>query len=65
MEATFGYLRTYAALLGSRILETYPPSRVRKTPLFRGLHRFCERRLFVFEQPMMRPMGSLLGSTGP
>jgi hypothetical protein len=33
METTFDYLRTYATLLGSRILETYPPLQSTKDPV--------------------------------
>ena len=33
METTFDYLRTYGNLLGSRILETYPPLQSTKDPV--------------------------------
>jgi N12 class adenine-specific DNA methylase len=33
METTFDYLRAYATLLGSRILETYPPLQSTKDPV--------------------------------
>jgi len=33
METTFDYLRTYATLLGTRILETYPPLQSTKDPV--------------------------------
>jgi hypothetical protein len=33
METTFDYLRTYASLLGSRILETFPPLQSTKDPV--------------------------------
>ena len=33
METTFDYLRTYATLLGSRILESYPPLQSTKDPV--------------------------------
>jgi hypothetical protein len=33
METTFDYLRAYATLLGSRIIETYPPLQSTKDPV--------------------------------
>ena len=33
MESTFDYLRAHAVELGSRILETYPPSQSAKDPV--------------------------------